>query len=299
MCQSARPVCLSLRSSLLGLPRVFAGSGVVEDRDPQLLAERLSRHFPFTDFSARSGGEWPFVHRTSSVAVGDMAVSGGFTCSVQGQVDHHDGIGAVNLVRSGSINYGFDAQALRVNQGCPLLFSGGHGYSFSVDHYTGVAFHLDLSRLRSTAIAMAGAASGGVLRLDGLTCPQVVDSLSPRRRLLLDAVWRLFDLVDRDLAADPMLIRHLQLEDVLYRSMAMLLLPALDLALSTDAERVRSARQVVVQELIDWIDAHLHQPITLTSLELRTAYGRRTLQLAFHERCGCGPMQWIRSRRLE
>ncbi len=41
------------------------------------------------------------------------------------------------------------------------------------------------------------------------------------------------------------------------------------------------------------------QPITLTSLERRTGYGRRTLQLAFQERCGCGPMHWIRSRRLE
>jgi transcriptional regulator GlxA family with amidase domain len=48
-----------------------------------------------------------------------------------------------------------------------------------------------------------------------------------------------------------------------------------------------------------WIDAHLHQPITLTSLERCSGYGRRTLQLAFQERCGCAPMQWVRSRRLE
>ncbi len=50
---------------------------------------------------------------------------------------------------------------------------------------------------------------------------------------------------------------------------------------------------------MEWIDAHLATPITLTQLEQRSGYGRRSLQIAFQERYGCGPMQWIRLRRLE
>ena len=40
-------------------------------------------------------------------------------------------------------------------------------------------------------------------------------------------------------------------------------------------------------------------PINLTILEQRSGYSRRFLQLAFQQRFGCGPMQWIRQQRLE
>jgi AraC-like DNA-binding protein len=37
----------------------------------------------------------------------------------------------------------------------------------------------------------------------------------------------------------------------------------------------------------------------LTALEQRSGYSRRSLQLAFQRRFGCGPMQWVRRQRLE
>jgi transcriptional regulator GlxA family with amidase domain len=51
-------------------------------------------------------------------------------------------------------------------------------------------------------------------------------------------------------------------------------------------------------QLLDWMDANCHRAISLSELEERSSYGRRSLQNAFHQRFGCGPMQWLRRRRL-
>jgi AraC-like DNA-binding protein len=135
--------------------------------------------------------------------------------------------------------------------------------------------------------------------LEDLEVPRVLAASSERRRVLIHTLWGVFDLLDQGLVRDPLLLRHLQIEDVLYRSMALLLLPRLDQALENDQTSAVPARQRILQELLEWIDAHLATPITLTQLEQRSGYGRRSLQIAFQERYGCGPMQWIRLRRLE
>jgi AraC-like DNA-binding protein len=286
-------------SSLADLPPVFTRGHLAEDRDPQALATQLTQHFPFTDFAARTVRDQPFLHRTATVPVGGLPVSGGYTCSVQGQVADHAGLGAINFVRSGSIRYEFEGKPLLVDASTPLLFSGGQEYAYSVDQYTGVAFNVDLQRLCSTAQAMAGLGGPGRLGLADLQRPQVVDRHSQRRRSLIRTLWRVFELLDHDLAQDPLLLQHLQIEDLLYRSMALLLLPRLDQGLQAAADSAIPARQRILQELMEWIDANLQRSITLTELEQRSGYSRRSLQMAFQQRYGCGPIQWIRLRRLE
>jgi AraC-like DNA-binding protein len=50
--------------------------------------------------------------------------------------------------------------------------------------------------------------------------------------------------------------------------------------------------------LIDYILANLDQPLTLSDLEARSHYSRRSLQYAFQEQLQCSPKQWIREQRL-
>ena len=50
--------------------------------------------------------------------------------------------------------------------------------------------------------------------------------------------------------------------------------------------------------LLTFILANLQEPLSLSTLERVSNYSRRTLQYAFHEHCGCSPMQWIRQQRL-
>ena len=58
------------------------------------------------------------------------------------------------------------------------------------------------------------------------------------------------------------------------------------------------SRELIFEELLEWIRANLQSPINLTELEQRRGYSRRNLQLAFGQRFGCGPIQWIRRQRL-
>jgi AraC-like DNA-binding protein len=52
-------------------------------------------------------------------------------------------------------------------------------------------------------------------------------------------------------------------------------------------------------ELLEYIQANLHQSLSLSVLEARSNYSRRTLQYAYRNRMGCTATQWIRSSRLE
>lgn len=57
-------------------------------------------------------------------------------------------------------------------------------------------------------------------------------------------------------------------------------------------------RQQVFDDLLAWIEAHLDQPIQLQDLVQQSGYSQRSLRNFFRERCGCGPVQWIRGQRL-
>jgi AraC-like DNA-binding protein len=58
-------------------------------------------------------------------------------------------------------------------------------------------------------------------------------------------------------------------------------------------------RNRVIDELLTWIQEHLHQPLQLQDLVRQSGYSQRSLRNFFQERFGCGPVHWIRSQRLQ
>jgi AraC-like DNA-binding protein len=94
---------------------------------------------------------------------------------------------------------------------------------------------------------------------------------------------------------DPML----RLDDLVLRCVAMLLYPFL-LALDQQVADQVSKRDLrrTVHDLMDWMQANLDRPISLSEMESRASYGRRALQHGFKNEVGCGPMQWLRKQRL-
>lgn len=52
------------------------------------------------------------------------------------------------------------------------------------------------------------------------------------------------------------------------------------------------------EALLEWVQVHLHTPITPTELSRRSAYSQRNLQYLFQRRFGCSPMQWVKRQRL-
>jgi AraC-like DNA-binding protein len=269
------------------------------DRDPQVLADRLAQHYSLLDFGARPGFEAEFLHRTSTAQAGQLLLSCGFTTPIMGTIGAREGIGSVNLLFSGAVTYGDGTKEYRVDTGCPLFFAPSDNYNYLVDHYfNGVVFDLDLNRLRQTAAAMVGL---GVSERRFASDLEVMRAIQPRSREvgeLLQVLCRAFRMLDHQDLRDSKLLQHLQVDDLIYRTLALILSPRLRKLLAADSGTA-SGRTQLFDELLQWIDVHLQSPINLTQLETISGYSRRNLQLAFQQRFGCGPIQWIRQQRLE
>jgi AraC-like DNA-binding protein len=87
----------------------------------------------------------------------------------------------------------------------------------------------------------------------------------------------------------------LRLDDLLLRQIVEVLAPAL---LADRTAPDPEVSDCAIDALVDWIHAHCHEPISLSELEQRSHYSRRSLQYAFKARFGCGPMQYLRRQRL-
>lgn len=278
---------------------IFHNGLVHVDRDPKVLADRLAQHYSLLDFGVRPGFEHEFLHRTSTAQAGELLLSCGFTTPIMGTIGAREGIGSVNLLLSGAVTYGDSANEYRVDTGCPLFFAPSDNYNYLIDHYfNGVVFDLDLNRLRQTAAAMVGL---GVSERRYTSDLEVMRAIRPSSRevgQLLQILCRAFSMLDHQDLCDANLLQHLQVDDLIYRTLALILSPRLRKLIASESVAA-SGRTQLFDELLQWIDAHLESPINLTNLETISGYSRRSLQLAFQQRFGCGPIQWIRQQRLE
>jgi AraC-like DNA-binding protein len=291
------------------LPSVMGDPGSVKllfhnqlaqiDRDPEVLAQRLAQHYPLLDFGPRQGHKSSFLHRTSTCQTGDLILSCGYTTPIRGTIGAQEGIGSVNMILSGNIRYEAGGKEMVVDAHRPFFFSPGQEYRYTIsDHFNGVVFHIDLQRLRQTAASMAGL---GVSERRFCQDLDLVRALQPRSRRseallqVLRQTLRLLDHPELELTGD---LDHLRVDDLIYRNLALLLFPRLEALIQTD-DRKRSERERIFDDVLEWTLANLHRPISLSQLEQRSGYSRRNLQLAFQQRFGCGPIQWVRQQRLD
>ncbi|MGL6133597.1 MAG: helix-turn-helix domain-containing protein [Prochlorococcaceae cyanobacterium] len=268
------------------------------DRDPQALAARLAQHYAVLDFGPRPGFEADFLHRTTTCAVGDLLISGGYTRPIFGSMGERPGIGSINFIFGGSIDYETSELKMALNSSCPLFFSPGQEYRYIANHYNGVIFHVHLERLRHTAAAIAGLGVSERRFANALSYTRVVPSVDHRRQRLLEILRGAIHLLDHPEQEGDGALQVLQIDDLIYRTVALLLCPGLEQHPARTPVQ-NGGRQRIFEELLEWIRAHLHTPINLTQLEQRSGYSRRSLQLVFRQRFGCGPIQWIRQQRLE
>ncbi len=280
-------------------PFPFHNQQAQVDRDPQALAERLEQHCPIKDLAPRLGYEKCFLHRTSTIQAGSLLLSVGYSTPIAGEIGEMKGVAAIDLCMGGMIRYENQQRSLEITENQPLYFSPETGYRYSAHHFLGLVVHPNLERLRTTAAAIAGIGVSERRFASELDHALVLSTDSPRNRILLRSLRRILALLD-----DPNLERQgyldvLQIDDLLCRQFALLLCPKLDSIVGDGLQASNSSRERVFEDLLEWLRARLREPVSLSELELRTGYSRRTLQLAFQQRFGCGPMQWVRRQRLE
>jgi AraC-like DNA-binding protein len=280
-------------------PLLFGNDlGVQVDRDSTGLAERLAQHYKILDFGPNSGHERSFLHRSFTAQANGLVVSCGYSTPVSGRVGQKPGCGSVNLVLSGSNTYEADGREYRVAPGQPFFYGPTHDYSYVTNHYNGVVFDIDVSRLKTTAASMLGMrvpshhlvtalSEFKTLTMDGGRNSQLLKRLAKSLKFLEDP--------DCLLSLD---IPYLQIDDLIYRHMVLLLLHR-NLLTPPDSAGMLPSRERIFEELLEWIRENLGSPLNLTELEQRSGYSRRSLQNMFQLRFGCGPIQWIRRHRLE
>lgn len=89
------------------------------------------------------------------------------------------------------------------------------------------------------------------------------------------------------------------LEGVILQLLCQLLCGDLIEAARQQRPTARGSKAQIINDLLQWIVNHLHQPIQLEDLVRESGYSQRSLRNIFHERFQCGPVQWIRQQRLE
>lgn len=277
---------------------VFHDHLATVDRNPQALADLLAQHYSMVDFGLQRGYENHFLHRSSTAQAGDLLLSCGYTSPILGTIGEQPGVAAINLISEGKALYEVEGREMEIHTESPLFFSPGQEYRYIATHYNGIVFHVDLDRLRRTASAMAGLGVSSRRFAADLDAARVIHPSDRRSRQLMELLRKTFSLLDYPELQQSGDLKHLQIDDLIYRNLALVLCPKLHDFIQNDS-RVRSGNEQIFEELLEWANANLHTPIRLSQLEEISGYSKRHLQLAFQQRFGCGPIQWIRQQRLE
>ena len=121
---------------------------------------------------------------------------------------------------------------------------------------------------------------------------------SPQRELG-EALLQLLQLSSCEPLQQEQQLERVGLDRAMQRLIALLLCGDLIQTARRREEAQRGNKNQIFDQLIGWIDANLHGPIQLSDLVKQSGYSQRSLRNFFQERFGCGPIHWIRCRRLE
>lgn len=122
--------------------------------------------------------------------------------------------------------------------------------------------------------------------------------LSPEREIALGLV-QLLQICSWKPLQEQGLPERLGMESTLLRMLAMLLCGDLVRRSQRQPTPATPGKARIIEDLLGWIDAHLEQRIALDDLARQSGYSARSLRNIFQERFGCGPVRWIRRRRME
>jgi AraC-like DNA-binding protein len=259
-------------------------------RRPEDLLSWMSQFLKLADYShSTSSSSFQSCHRVLPLGQIQLAANH-YNTSVR--VEAECGQLMFNLNTGGDTLWRVDRTCVqsKANDGAWIVTGPGHG-SWVKQRGGGLAITAPSRTLLRTCQAMYGKAAVRQLALrlrqPILACPPQGGS-----RGLLHSLQLLDGLIDSHGGVPA----ALALDDLICRQLVLMLMPELQ---DENAPVPLQPTGQRLTQLLEWMESQLEQPLSLTELESRSGLARRTLQQAFHERFGCGPMQWLRKRRLE
>lgn len=268
--------------------------------DPHLFGERVRSVVPLNHF-APTQTDGGFLHSGAALICGDLTLSSTIHTALEIELGEHP-FATLAIPYAGNTAIRIDRQELPMRAGATVVYMPGEAYTGRTQAYAGVMLNLPHHALTRTAQAIAGG-EGAVshCRLT-LQRPVVLGDDEALRSELLLSLRRMISVFNGPALLTASAFRSLALEDAIQRLVILLLCPELLAESGADKLVARignSGRDRIFDELIEWILADLTRPLTLSELERRSGYSRRSLQYLFRSKFGLGPMQWLRQQRLQ
>jgi len=275
---------------LLGLP----GRSLVF-RDPVELAERLGQLMPVRscDPVQRPSAAAPFLCYGGALQLGPLEIVALWGTGLQGEVEGCERATLVIPYR-GRGDFRIEKRSLSNLTGHTLLLVPPGPWRTCNDALGGITIRVDPARIQAVGRTMEGPSGTPERWLGVARTPLVCAVGSASDAVLFARLYRLLAFLHGVVRRHGEPPQALRLDDLLLRQIALLLAPAL-LHEAPNPDPGQGIGQL--DGLIDWIHAHCHEAISLTDLEERSHYSRRSLQYAFRARFGCGPMQYLRRQR--
>ncbi len=238
----------------------------------------------------------PFLNHSGCVRLGDLTLLSTWGSAIDGEVEQKSEAQLVLPYLAGTNLFQVAGHSFSFRSSCLFLPAARTRIRLHCTACSGIIISFPPETLLPVAHAIAGPGFDGLAMRSALEQPAILNRRhDPRRdraqRLLMQALA----FAEQSVAITGEVNPILRLDDLIRRLIAMLLLP--DLMEVVEAGEVVET-PFVHASLVEWLLAHLDQPISLSDMERRSCYSRRSLQFAFKQRFGCGPMQWLRQQRL-
>ena len=238
----------------------------------------------------------PFLNECGVIRLGDLTLLSTRGSAIDGEVEQKSEAQLVLPYLAGTNLFQVGGQSFRFRSSCLFIPAARTRIRVQNTACSGIILSFSPESLVPVAHAIAGPGFDGLALRLALEQPSILNRrLDSRRdraqRLLMEALG----FAERSVAISGAVNPILRLDDLIRRLIVMLLVP--DLLEPLDRAEV-AEEPFVHASLVEWMLAHLNEPISLSDLEQRSNYSRRALQFAFKRRFGCGPMQWLRRQRL-
>jgi AraC-like DNA-binding protein len=278
------------------LPFLQLSGGSAQLEDPVQVAERMATILPVISCDAveRITPGRPLRWHLGGLRLGPLSLVAIWGPGLHGEVD---GTGQASFILPyrGLGRFRLGRRSLSNGAGNTLLYLPPGPWRTSNDAMGGITIRLAPELIRQVGRSMAGP-SVAAQRWLGLGLePRMLPIDQPSHPRLFERLYHLMAFLNSLVLLHGSVPEAMRLDDLLLRQIVAVLSPAL---LAEPPQPDPEPTACAIDELLDWIHAHCHEPISLSELEQRSHYSRRSLQYAFKARFGCGPMQYLRRQRL-
>lgn len=286
---------MTIMDKLAYLP--FGNQGAVPDAQVDSLYSALSAILPGEFDISILGPAATFRHKTVVMHAGQVAIAATATTPIsvrRSEVPY----ATLRIPISGSCTYKLgNGRCVEQPGRTAVLLSGQARVAETRGVYASTHLALDPDRLLATAQAMAG--NNSPVNADRLELSRDREISLQQGPFCFDSIFRAhFALLDA-FVAQPAALALQAVDDLIYRSLVMLLYPSILNADDGGSRLPMSVERRTLNSVCDYIKAHIDESISLTRLEQVSGFSRRSLQYAFLRHFACTPMQWVREQRLE